>query len=616
MPGEHGALQLAATSAKNPAIRQLEAVSAGAVGSTATTADEVVALRLRELLLCFPAAAIEGVRWHILHQKYEERYGEPLCSPEPPPGLLNGVASAVPGPHGPVLMLTDAAALMPSRCSIGHWPALYRRLCELIRSHGSVQPPSSLSVTKEDEVVTGEVLFAGLLLSQLKPLLQSHWDADFEEHSLGYFDEQGNFVRMRKMKQLVQSMLRWREQRLAKQRSGDESTSEVDTALQAPLDLAVSRQHSDMVLCCPLGEGGARGCDSTAPTVVPRGGGSGRRGEPLRTVCDAHDGDDNGRAGGLGTTGPKHGPVEATRCGLAADEVVRTCTAFERENLQLQRENLQLRIENAELKKQVRFSADSFLSQIRLLRVENAELRKRLFGVPPRFLTTLPTTPEQLLPAPSPTSPDPSHVAAFDDPFEPPPETHRVWCDSWSNGSSSGVASPACHPHRAVGSAILSEPTSNSTGHTTSATPALAVPFLYTMVPGQWSAPWHAQLTSPPSQRSPLSTISPLSNLSRCFPHGLLDSRSSSSLGSLVGGPSPLPNYEGPGDLLAADDRATIPSGIVEQHRARFEHPDAPGAEAPDGVAPAPEVAIIPETAPASEAVLAPEMDGSPPPQG
>lgn len=194
-----------------------------------------VAQQMSELLLCFPAAAIGGVQWKTLVRKYEERHSAsldlaslghstPLAATT---ALLWDVLRVVDSEDtdNPIVAVEDSVALTPKPGSAGSWPSLYQVLCEIVLEHGMGC----------DEI----------LVSQLKPLLQRHWHSTFDEGSLGYLTEEGTAVKLKKMKHLLQALLRWRHQRLAWQagRKGP-----VDKALEKELELVPSKRHNDLLL--------------------------------------------------------------------------------------------------------------------------------------------------------------------------------------------------------------------------------------------------------------------------------------------------------------------------------------------------------------------------------
>jgi len=198
-----------------------------------------VAQQLSDLLQCFPAAAIGGVQWKTLLQKYEERYNTRLdlnalghASPlAATTTLLWEVLRIVDSEDGdnPVVAVEDCVALFPKPGSAASWPSLYQVLCNILREHGTVDEEGQKAI----------------LVSQLKPLLQRHWHNTFDEASFAYLTEEGSSVKMRKMKHLLQALLRWRGQRLA---WAGKSSRQMDDALECELQLVPSKRHNDLLL--------------------------------------------------------------------------------------------------------------------------------------------------------------------------------------------------------------------------------------------------------------------------------------------------------------------------------------------------------------------------------
>merc|ERR1711971_75171 len=98
-----------------------------------------------------------------------------------------------------------------------------------------------------EETNSSETVYE-LLLSQLKPLLQSHWHSNFEECGLGYLSEDGTFMRLKKMKHLINAVLRWRNQCVAWRSEANLRDSVVDKTVSPCLELVPSRRHNDLVL--------------------------------------------------------------------------------------------------------------------------------------------------------------------------------------------------------------------------------------------------------------------------------------------------------------------------------------------------------------------------------
>lgn len=318
---------------------------------------EAVGLQLRDLLLRFPSAVVEGVRWSALCKAYRERFPD---APDPSTTPMHSSTGAsirawladvaecsddfMEGGGEVWFRLRDAVALTPGATGqLACWPLLVQRLAEIVRNHGAPQPPEVQQYLQE----TGPV--SGVLLAQLKPLLRRHWDPAFEERAVGYYNEHGNHVNIKKMKHLIAELVKWRTRRLALNRC-----SAVDAELTANLSLVTSQRHNDMVLCVPV-------LFYAAPPMAPM---ANRIIDPMidsspAKIFFAHS-DWNTNETGVST--------------------LKTRTMSEAQRLDVsEREVQRLKIENAELKKRLRFGAEFLNKEIRRLRIENAELKKRCF---------------------------------------------------------------------------------------------------------------------------------------------------------------------------------------------------------------------------------------------
>lgn len=209
-----------------------------------------VAQRLCSLLLQFPTSSIGGVQWCVLSQKYEERYSARLdlaslghASPlAAATTLLWDVLRVVDGTDtdNPIVAIEDGVALTAHPGSMGSWPSLYRALCKIVQTSGTLEPVQTPT----------ERPARSLLLSRLKPLLQSQWHLHFDETSLSFLNEQGSSVKVKKMKHLLTAVLRWRASRVELHQSGGRKPSAIDEVTLQKLELAVSTSHNDMVLRC------------------------------------------------------------------------------------------------------------------------------------------------------------------------------------------------------------------------------------------------------------------------------------------------------------------------------------------------------------------------------
>lgn len=209
----------------------------------------VMSERMCDLLLSFPSSAIGGVPWQTLAQKYEDRYATRLdpavMGQESAVGMAMSLLPSVirfidiSDVDNPIVAAQDPIVMVPHPGALGSWPSLYQALCNVVLNHGAPD-----GEPRQDE--TG----CGLLLSQLKPLLRVHWHSGFEEGCLGCFSDDGKFVRLWKLKHLVQAVIRWRDLRVMWCMTTGSMPSIVDEALIPTLELVQSKQHSDLVLRC------------------------------------------------------------------------------------------------------------------------------------------------------------------------------------------------------------------------------------------------------------------------------------------------------------------------------------------------------------------------------
>lgn len=205
----------------------------------------VVAQRLSDLLLSFPSAVAGGVQWQTLLRKYNERHSSKLdvsalghSSALPAVcALLFDVVRIVDGEDtdNPVLAVEDGVAMTPHPGAAAAWPSLYQSLCKIVNEYGPQQEGHS------------GCKVSSILVSQLKPLLQRHWHCSFDEGSLGYLTQEGTPVRVKKMKHLLQALLRWREER-ASWRASAQVYHPLDAVLEPQLELVASTKHNDLLL--------------------------------------------------------------------------------------------------------------------------------------------------------------------------------------------------------------------------------------------------------------------------------------------------------------------------------------------------------------------------------
>eukprot|EP00439_Symbiodinium_sp_Y106_P032967 s2199_g3.t4 len=324
---------------------------------------EEVQVRLRDLLLRCPCAALDGIRWSVVCKVYADRYqGGPLIGASALDAAKTCLADLATfdeaAPGNARLRLREEAALSAGKDGqLGCWPLLLQRLGEIVRNHGSAQP---LQGTEAEHIGTGtgegkptdlnlghgrvqhegeEVL--GVLLGQLKHLLSRYWDPAFEERGLSFFNEVGQFVHLRKMKHFLAELLKWRARRRELVLNKALPPSAIDEALGDQLMLVASQRHNDMVLCCPA-----------CPAVMPAAAPAAARPASLATPPKAQ----RGREGGS----PKSG-IGISEESPGSDEVPDP----KRQEL-LEKESRRLRIENAELKKRLQFGSE-FLKQDRTI---------------------------------------------------------------------------------------------------------------------------------------------------------------------------------------------------------------------------------------------------------
>jgi len=336
-------------------------------------APAIVAQRLCDLLLSFPAAAACGVQWQVLARKYEERYSTRLDLERLGYSSALAAASALlwevvrlvdtADVDNPIVGVEDVVALVPRPGLLGSWPSLYNTLCELVLGHGT--PFVSNEAAGGSCGASGASGAKCLLFSMLRPLLEQHWHAGFDESSLGFLGEDGTYRRLKKMKHLLSAVLSWRRDRLSWQEGRKASVGAVDEALAPELELTPSKKYNDLLLVCSATPCAVIGKTSGDAPVTPA-----RLAAPAMTVTPAQAAmpveDAAGRL-------PEATPV-------ASEAVGPSGAAFTALQLELQR----LQEENRELK------------------TRNTVLES---GLAPNI---------------------------FDDPFEPPPEAHTRDSAAWA----------------------------------------------------------------------------------------------------------------------------------------------------------------------------------------
>jgi len=370
----------------------------------AVAAPAVVAQRLCDLLQMFPSAAVGGIQWKTLASKYEQRFSTQLDLSQM--GHHSALAAATTllwdvlrlvqsdDLDNPVVALEDDVALVPRPGHLASWPSLYKALCEIAVSHGT---NGTSSEEERDGELSHEVLF-----SQLKPLLQAHWHNCFDEGSLCYMTDEGSSVKLKKMKHMLQAVLRWREHRVAWQKEVGSNVGSVDEVLRPRLELTPSKKHNDLLLRCvrpkPLVQ---------IPAPFPAA--SGEPESVNETVpCPDAEVPDSARSRSWSHSS-----------GASRNE---TCSGSSSD---LNQEICRLRAENAMLRN----------ANVLLQHAGDAALRAELFGTPPRQDSTLEET------------------ELFDNPFEPPPQ---VWCPFLRDSIASTASTATPHSmgsHVASGSA-------------------------------------------------------------------------------------------------------------------------------------------------------------------
>lgn len=203
-----------------------------------------IAKRLADLLLGFPTAATGGVRWRILAWCYEERHGSRLDISACPTTLLWNVLRFVEAGNAvnPLVAVEDEVALAPRPGLLGCWPSLYAAIAEAVRTDGVAEPGSKIA--------------RRLPLSDLRELLRGSWHSGFDETNLGFFNEEGQYVRVDDVGHLVELVLHWRNQRVEWQQDGNQKFGAVDEAILPPLQLVDSAEHGEMIRCARCREGG------------------------------------------------------------------------------------------------------------------------------------------------------------------------------------------------------------------------------------------------------------------------------------------------------------------------------------------------------------------------
>ncbi|CAE8643683.1 unnamed protein product [Polarella glacialis] len=391
----------------------------------------VVSQRLSDLLQEFPSAAAGGVQWQTLVRKYEQRHSarldlESLGHDSPlaaATALLWDVLRIVDAEDtdNPVVAVEDSIAMTPRPLSSASWPSLYAVLCQVVQEHGMEEIEAS-----ETRVI---------LVSQLKPLLQSHWHSSFDEGGLSYLTEEGSPIKLKKMKHLLQALLRWREQRVSWQSGSNSRRGALDEALRPRLELAPSTKHNDLVLRCVQPEA-AEAIYQGLP-VSP---------SPLALLGSSEKSSSRPQRSGPGKAScPPRTPAPRKAAWSDADDSDISSNVSSGGSAELEQELAALRFENAKLRSQ-----NSFLEQTQAPALP--------FGTP---------EPKACQPF--------IHLVddVFDNPFEPPPEARsQYWMHMPSPMASTSASSDfGCLSSGGVGTP-LSGFSGGSCAHSGTHTPA------------------------------------------------------------------------------------------------------------------------------------------------
>ena len=143
-------------------------------------------------------------------------------------------------PDNPVRGIGDGVAPTAQPGLLACWPSLYEALYKVVLENGV--PEADLAGDSEPA--------RRLLLANLQPLLENAWHSNFDETILGYRNEDGTFLKLKKMKHLLNAVLRWRDEFVAGRQSHRERRTALDEVLSPALDLVPSTRHNDLVLRC------------------------------------------------------------------------------------------------------------------------------------------------------------------------------------------------------------------------------------------------------------------------------------------------------------------------------------------------------------------------------
>lgn len=376
----------------------------------AMAAPSTVAKRLTDLLHEFPQAAIGGVPWSVLVRKYEERFTGTLdlaamghsSALAAASTLLWDVFRKVDGgdPQKIHVAMEDAATLVARPGFMASWPSIYQCLCDVVRSSGSVEMESTSGP------VDGPVY--SLLLSQLKPLLQSHWHSRFEEN-VSFLKEDGSTMRFKKMKHMVTAVLKWRDLRVEWRRASGQPSTAIDHALRFRLELVASTSHNDLVVRCYTGcavdesesfTHEEQQCQATAHSLQAH----------AEALVQPH------------SAFAASAAASSSRCQDAQTMDLASELAF------LRAENAALRAEHVELMKRQSNGTSNSTAPGSHISDSETEAATEISGHVPGLHSPMPGFPIDIADEMS---------NAFDDPYEPPPQSFFDW-------SSTTTSTPSC----------------------------------------------------------------------------------------------------------------------------------------------------------------------------
>jgi len=260
-----------------PQEQQQQAQAQGPLSEKQYLDEDVTVQRLQSLLLQFPHAAMCGIHWHTLLRAYNDTYQDGLAldigtndSQKHLQHRLGAVLSLraqarVDCQDGRVA-IADDVALMPKYGAAATWPSVYRTLCLIVETLGSLE-----AEPRGDEGSSEK----SLLLSQLRPVLQKIEDGELpsnvtgqmsdqlvsqltpvsqlrnvslSENGWSFRDEEGNMRKLQKIGHVVKAVLHWRDEHTAWRQSSNTEPSAIDKALEPSLQLVFSKYYNNLVL--------------------------------------------------------------------------------------------------------------------------------------------------------------------------------------------------------------------------------------------------------------------------------------------------------------------------------------------------------------------------------